>query len=222
MLQANLYDDNALGWGISSLNPISAAKDAAGYVKDKAVTAGTWVVDKSCASTRDPKVQVAMAAAAAVPSGYTQATAAGYVATGAACAALWPQDIPAIPGPPLDPTMMDLSQFPAVKFMRADFNATKPTVYDHRVIPGTIAAFDPKRGAYRVAVPGLPGLSAPAAFTEVSASATKPDGAQIVPLKTFEAQTGTAKPWYKKPLVLGGIAAGVLVVGGGSYLVFRG
>jgi hypothetical protein len=90
-----------------------------------------------------------------------------------------------------------------------------------KVPPGTIAAFDPKRGAYRVAVPGLPGFSAPAAFTEVGTQSSPPPGAQLVDLKTFETETGTAKPWFKKPLVLGGIAAGALVLGGGAYMLMR-
>lgn len=229
MLQATLNDSpvdefSDLGWW----NPVDTVKDAGSYIKKKAVssakasysatkTAGAFILDKTCGAATDPKVQATAAAAALIPSGYSQAGAAGVAATGAACSVFYPSNvsIPAIPadggGATLPLPMMMPQMFRAVTTM-----PVRPAV-----VPGSIAAFDPKRGGYRIAVPGLSGLSGPAAFTEVAVQASVPPGVQEVPLKTFETQTGTAKPWYKNPLVLGGIAASVLVVGGGGYMFMR-
>lgn len=235
MLQASFYDDfgnslnGELGWGISSLNPIPYITDKAGDVKDATVTAakksysgvktaGQYVVDKACASTRDPYIQAAMIASAAVPSGYTQAAAAGYAATGAACALLYPPGAPPMPPVPGGGTAALTQAYPMM-FAKANFSVFKPKAPAAPALPsGTIAAFDAKRGGYRVAIPA--GLSGPALFTEVGVQATKPAGAQLVDLKTFESETG-ATPWFKKPVVLGGIGLGVLALVAGGYAITR-
>jgi hypothetical protein len=247
MLQANLYDariddDFDLGGDLGWWNPVDTAKDVGGFIKDKTVaaaeatysgvkTAGQWTVDKVCSSTMDPKVQAAAAGAALVPSGYSQAAGGAVMATGAACAAFYPADMPQ-PQPtpaesyvtPLKMSITPVSDFYKSRMPPKTSSAPVPSaVPSPAVAPGTIAAFDPKRGAYRVAVPGLPGFSAPAAFTEVGTQASPPPGAQLVDLKTFVAQTGgDTRPWFKNPLVLGGIAAGALVLGGGAYMLTRG
>jgi hypothetical protein len=162
-----------------------------------------------CAITTNPKVQlIATGTAALSPDPTTKTIAMGVTAVGAACGAFLPADLPTPAPIPKPPTL--LTKLTALK-------PSKP------VLPaGTIAAFDPKRGGYRVAVPrGLSGFGAAAAFTEVGVQSSPPAGARLVALKTFDQETGTAKPWFKNPLVLGGIGAGVVAAGVGGYFVLR-
>lgn len=169
---------------------------------------------KVCDLANDPRVQTGAAVGAAIPTGVTQGAATTVAATSAGCAVLNPSPSPL---PPLQqlPTMASSTIFRKIEF--------KPRPVAPAIPAGSIAAFDPKRGAFRIAVPaGLSGFSAaPAAFTEIGTK-SDPGGALLVDLKTFEKETGTAKPWYKRPLVLGGIGLGVVALGAGGYALSRG
>lgn len=86
---------------------------------------------------------------------------------------------------------------------------------------GSIAAFDPQIQRYRVAVPrfaGLGSLSAPQ-YAEVALRADKPAGVKLVPIATYQSQTGN-QPWYKKWQTYA-IAGGILALGGGAYALSR-
>lgn len=210
-----LHGDGDLGW-----QPWDAAKDAAGWIADKSrdagsavYDAGSWVVDKTCSAATDPRVQGVAIASSQLPSGYTQIGAGVVMGVGGACMIFKPSGAPPPPsgGPPLStPSTLSLNLFPPlVKF-------TPPALP-----AGTIAAFDAKRRMYRVAVPsGLSGLAAAASFTEIAAQTAPPAGARLVDLATFKDDVGE-RPWFKKPLILGGIGAGVLAAGVGGYLIFR-
>lgn len=84
-----------------------------------------------------------------------------------------------------------------------------------------------KTGMYRIAVPtqfasqlGGPAVSLGAAFHELPPRSTPTTGVMLVSESNLESKTGT-QPFYKKPLVLGGIAAGVAVLGGGAWWMSR-
>ncbi len=82
-----------------------------------------------------------------------------------------------------------------------------------------LAAYDPKLGAYRVAIPK--GLGATAAtHQEIAPSPTAPGDAQLVSLPVLETAVG-AKPWYKQPLVWLGIGVGVVGLGAGTYYLVK-
>lgn len=98
-----------------------------------------------------------------------------------------------------------------------------PTV--PRFPPGTVAAFDPKLGKYRLAIPigtRLGALDAAATtHMEVPSSGTVPSGVPTIPLTIFQRSTGTT-PFYKKPVFWVSIGLGTAAVGGGiGYTVYR-
>lgn len=208
-------------------------KTAGGFISDKAGTgydaikdAGSYVLDKTCSLVTDPRVQTVATVGAMYPSGYTQA-GAGVVAAGTmACAAFGPSTGQS---PVQTDTGYKMLSIPAgyTSVVAATYTAARTSAPRTPAIPtGSIAAYDPKRGGYRVAVPGPPRLSGlaglAAAFTEVGVQANLPATARLVSLKTFVAETGAApKPWYKKPLVLAGIGAGVLALGVGAVVLKR-
>lgn len=232
MLQARLYEEfgNSLGgelgisWG-GALRTVSGGI-ASGYGY---VSAGTnYVVDKTCSLVTDPRVQTAATFAAMYPDPYSQSAAAAVKVGSVACGTLRPPSAP--PPPPAQGSSEYVSQStPAVysRIVGTYTSAATPTSAPRTpAIPtGSIAAYDPKRGGYRVAVPGPPRLSGlaglAAAFTEVGVQANLPPTARLVSLKTFDEETGAAKPWYKKPLVLAGIGAGVLALGAGAVVLKR-
>lgn len=83
---------------------------------------------------------------------------------------------------------------------------------------GSITAYDPAIAAYRVAAPL--GLSGTATYREVATVASKPAGAALVPLPTYQAQTGT-RPWYRSWKVWAGVGLGAAAVGGGALALRR-
>jgi len=86
---------------------------------------------------------------------------------------------------------------------------------------GTITAFSAKRGVWRIAVPiGLAGL-AQATHQEIAPAAQAPAGVPQVQESKLEAQTGQAAPIYTKPWFWAAVGGGVLVLGGGAYLLLR-
>lgn len=239
MLQATLQDEfgNSLsgefdGWSSPLKKAYNATTD---FVSDKAksagrATAGTYkkYLDKVCPVVNDPRVQATAAAASLSPEPYSQAAGRATQGAGMACGVLRPPKAPSY-GPEQNPLPSQggtYGQWPpaAIAAAAAASKAHKAalTVAKAPSLPsGSIATFDPKRGAFRIAVPaGLSGFGAEAAFTEVGTKAD-PGGALLVDLKTFEKETGTAKPFFKKPLVLAGIGAGVLVLGVGGYMLAR-
>lgn len=230
MLQASLQDnfgnsiglDGELGIGLPKVvtRSIDFVKDKASAGSDAVKSAGSWVIDRTCALATDPKVQAGAAAAALYPSGYSQAGAAGVAATAAACSALRP---PTFPGPPLQTLPTPWRMTASVMKPVASFVQRPPAAPTAPAIPaGSIATFDKKRGGFRIAVrAGLSGFGAEAAFTEVGVQSTLPANVRLVDTKTFDKETGTAKPFYKRPLVIGGIVAGVLVLGVGGYALSR-
>jgi hypothetical protein len=103
-----------------------------------------------------------------------------------------------------------------------------PTV--PRFPPGTIAAFDPKLGKYRIAIPigtrfSLGALDAAApTHQEATSSSTVPSVVPpipIVPLRIYRQSTGTT-PFYQKPVFWISIGLGAAAAGGGvGYVVYR-
>lgn len=217
MLNVQLYGDDDLGWP-------GFVDDAIDWVVDKASDAGgaiqdgaSWVVDKACATARDPKFMAATAGAAAIPTGVSQAAAGIAAGTSAACMILVPPGGPSIPAPPVKTFPLPTLVLERQMMFRPPAPPAPPALP-----AGTIAAFDAKRGGYRVAVPsGLAGFAAAASFTEVGTQASLPKGARLVDLVTFKKDTGNEPPWFKRPMVLGGIGLGVLVLAGGGYMALR-
>ena len=211
-----LQGDGELGF-----QPFDAIVDAGEFVIDKVkdaggaiVDAGGWVVDKACAVAVDPKFQAAAGVTALIPSGFTQVGAAIAAGTSASCMIFKSPSLPAgqpSPAPAPNPLLLMAG---SIKLQKAPLAPSLPA--------GSIAAFDPKRGGYRVAIPrGLSGFGAVPTFTEVGVQTEQPVGARLVSLDTFVKETGEAKPWFKNPLVLGGIGAGLLAVGVGGYFLMR-
>jgi hypothetical protein len=92
--------------------------------------------------------------------------------------------------------------------------------------PGSIQT-QSKTGLFRVAVPsgsagqlGGPNLSLGAAFQELPPRTTAAPNVRFVSESQFEKETDP-RPFYKKPRVLGGIAAGVAILGGGAWYLTR-
>lgn len=176
------------------------------------------VAAKTCGLVSNPYMQTAAGIAATSGSPYAMTAGGAVKFANSVCGIAYPTPMPAppipMPGPnPLPPSYggPGMVQYPQ----------PAPAQAQQKIPAGSIAAFDAKRGGYRVAIPAG-GLSGPrAAFMEVGVSATKPASAQLVDLKTFDTQTGTKSSWYKNPWVLSGIGVGVVALGGGAVLMSR-
>ena len=100
---------------------------------------------------------------------------------------------------------------------------TGPVPSPEDVYPqGSIQAWDPKLGKWRIAVPAgsLSELGAPPAYTEVAQTATQAAGVQVLKLTDWLVSTGQ-QPWYRTPLGIGGIVVGSLAVVAGGWALIR-
>lgn len=139
--------------------------------------------------------------------------------------------------PPLDtpaPPAVGPTKF--TKPVRVLLPLTPPVVplAKPRYPAGSIAAYDVKLKRYRIAIPvgtqlnimglgavGTPqGLAAAASHFEVETTENAPPMVAVVPVTTFQKQTGTL-PVYKNPVFWTAVGVSAVAVGGGSYAVYR-
>ena len=125
---------------------------------------------------------------------------------------------PIPPGPPMYVNPLFINKLVPMESRAAATTGSLPA--------GAIQARS-KDGMYRVAVPagiasqlGGPSASLGAAFQELPSRANPAPNVRFVSETEFEKNTGT-RPFYKKPLYWGGLAAGVAVLGGGAYWMTR-
>jgi hypothetical protein len=225
----------AIGDAISDI-----AQDTWNWIKENADDVYRAVKKYGCALVNNDIVVAAAAAGASI----VATPAAGAAITGGAaigktaCAALdvaellyaiykflttkVPPPPPLTPEPP-EPSTAPPSTAPPPKLA---LPATPPVVplAKPRYPSGSIAAYDPKLHAYRVAIPAGSSLSdalgAAAPFVEVDVVASAPETATVMPLSVYQRQTGTL-PLYKNTAFWIAVGVGALAVAGTSYTVYR-
>jgi hypothetical protein len=151
------------------------------------------------------------------------------------------------PATPAQASPAAMTALPNLSVMTAFLQPTKagttavPAAAASATVPGTIYAWSPKLGRYRVAVPrqygggfgimetglmgdcvfGDCGLGATAApYTETAPVATPPAGGTSTTESDLEKKTGTA-PFYKKWPFWAAVGGGVAVIGTGTALLMR-
>ena len=220
----------AIGAGWPAANPGGVT----GSITPQTVSAVTAVV-ANLGGKIDGKIKTAIQVASALASVNVQAMGALKTAISSYAPYLTPAIIalslkytkspvaPPMPAaPPSNATLHNTfftSMVPGLKFHAASTTGNLPA--------GSIQTRS-KNGMYRVAAPsgiasqlGGPSVSLGAAFQELPSRTTPVPNVRFVSEPEFEKDTGT-RPFYKKPLYWGGLAAGVAVLGGGAYWMTRG
>lgn len=94
-------------------------------------------------------------------------------------------------------------------------------------LPATAIQARTKDGLFRVAIPSMiasglggPSMDLGASYQELPVRMKMAPGVPLVSVGDFEDKTGTT-PLYKKPWFIAAIGGGVVVLGGGTYLIMR-